>query len=139
AGDAFPPQRVVGLARGMGAAPARARRLGGVRVLAVARPEPSAHDRVVFGPPPRLAVPMVGRATYAFSREERRKAPDRQRLLAARVPQGIGLYCRILGEAGPSVPAQLVALARQLGLPRIGPIAAGLQPPPVRGLCGQLP
>src|SRR5262249_56323283 len=98
------------------------RHLGRDRVLAVARLDPSAHDRVVFGPPPRLAVPMVGRATYAFSREERRKAPDRQRLLAARVPQGIGLYCRILGEAGPSVPAQLVALPRPPGPPRIAPL-----------------
>jgi hypothetical protein len=132
-------QVVVGLHFGVGDAPILDRHVGRDRLLAVARLNPCAQDRIVFRPPPGEAVPMARCATEPISRQKRGEPARGKRLVFRIVADRVGLDRPILTESAAGVPSQLVALVGKLRRGSVAPVGAALQHQDIGAFRSQLP
>src|SRR5436853_6023559 len=140
AGDPEQPlkQVVIGLHLPVRDAPILDRHVRRDCLPAVPTLETRPQDRIVFGPAPRLSVPMVCRAAHAFPGKEGFHPPDRQRGLVAPMTQCVRLNGPVLGETRLRRPTQLIALVPQLVLGGPGVVIATLQDEYVDILCSEL-
>src|SRR5436853_941288 len=131
-------QVVIGLHLSVRDAPILDRHVGRDCLPAVPTLETRPQGRIVFGPAPRLSVPMVCRAAHTFPGKEGFHPTDRQRGLVAPMTQCVRLNGPVLGKTRMRRPTQLIALVRQLGLGCPGVVVATLQDEYVDILCSEL-